>query len=277
MRVRIVAPAFSTSRCQAAPSVTTRSTRPCKLTVVTLANAGPTAKRQANSTFSGVRGAWLTTRVMAAGRSWETGTMGIGSGANRGVVYGMQLPRVMLASASPRRAELLACAGITCDVMPADVDERRLAGEPADAYCTRLALAKATAVAGRAKGRVCLGADTIVVVDDDVFGKPLDGGDASRMLRRLSGRRHEVLTAVAVVAGAGVAATLERTTVEFSALGEEEIAWYVASGEPMDKAGAYAIQGLASRFVTRIEGSYSNVVGLPVAAVYRLLRDVDPR
>ncbi len=189
----------------------------------------------------------------------------------------MHLPRVLLASASPRRAELLTAAGIVFDVMPADVDERRLPGEPPAVYCSRLARMKAEAVAGQAGGRVSLGADTIVVVGEDVFGKPLDGPDAIRMLRRLSGRRHDVLTAVAVVSGQGVTAAVERTSVEFSSIEEEEIAWYVASGEPMDKAGAYAIQGLASRFVTRIDGSYSNVVGLPVAAVCRLLRDVDPQ
>jgi len=189
----------------------------------------------------------------------------------------MPLPRVLLASASPRRAELLAAAGLPCDVAPADVDETRHPGEPPAVYCERLARAKALAVAVRAPGRVVLGADTIVVVDGDVFGKPVDLGDARRMLERLSGRTHEVLTAVAVAAGGTVRTAVERTEVEFTPLTPDEIAWYAATGEPMDKAGAYAIQGLASRFVARISGSYSNVVGLPVARVYQLVGDVDPR
>ena len=190
----------------------------------------------------------------------------------------MPSPRILLASASPRRAELLTAAGLAFDVLAADVDETRLAGEAPDAYCLRLARAKAEAVAPAAQGRVVVAADTIVVVGKDVFGKPMDAPDARRMLGLLSGRRHEVLTAVAVLApGGAVATALERTAVECPALTAGEIAWYVASGEPMDKAGAYAIQGLASRFVARIEGSYSNVVGLPVATVYRLLRDIDPR
>lgn len=188
----------------------------------------------------------------------------------------MHLPRVLLASASPRRAELLTAAGIVFDVMPADVDERRLPGEPPAVYCSRLARMKAEAVAGQAGGRVSLGADTIVVVGEDVFGKPLDGPDAIRMLRRLSGRRHDVLTAVAVVSGQGVTAAVERTSVEFSSIEEEEIAWYVASGEPMDKAGAYAIQGRAGAFVAELKGSYTGVMGLPLNETAMLLARMAP-
>ena len=189
----------------------------------------------------------------------------------------MPFPRILLASVSPRRAELLAAAGLAFDVLPADVDETRLAGEAPDVYCLRLARAKAEAVAPAAEGRVVVASDTIVVVETNVFGKPMDDPDARRMLEALSGRRHEVLTGVAVLPPGGpVAVAVERTAVEFSSLTAGEIGWYVESGEPRDKAGAYAIQGLASRFVARIEGSYSNVVGLPVAAVYRLLRDIDP-
>lgn len=189
----------------------------------------------------------------------------------------MDMPRVLLASASPRRAELLTGAGIAFDVAPADVDETRWPDEAPGAYCERLARAKALAVAARAPERVVVAADTIVVVGAEVFGKPVDAPDARRMLEALSGRTHEVLTGLALAAGGAVRTVVERTAVEFAPLAEAEIAWYVATGEPMDKAGAYAIQGRASRFVARIQGSYSNVVGLPVATVYRLLRDIDPR
>jgi septum formation protein len=185
--------------------------------------------------------------------------------------------RLVLASASPRRSELLRAAGIECDVMPADIDESVVPGEQAQDYAGRLARQKAEATARRVPGRHILGADTIVVVDTVVLGKPADHADAKRMLGLLSGRSHTVITAVCLInpaAGAGsVCSHLSRTDVEFARLSEQEIAWYVASGEPVDKAGAYAIQGLASRFVKRIDGSYSNVVGLPVALVYDLCRN----
>jgi septum formation protein len=180
--------------------------------------------------------------------------------------------RLVLASGSPRRRELLSAAGFTFDVRSVDVDERREDGEPAAAYVERLARAKAQAAAGRDPDRAVIGADTVVVVDDDVLGKPRDGSDATRMLRLLSGRAHDVLTGVAVVWRGRTTSHVERTTVWFAPLSEGDIAWYVGSGEPMDKAGAYAIQSLASRFIPRIEGSYSNVVGLPVASVVELLR-----
>ena len=184
--------------------------------------------------------------------------------------------RLILASASPRRAELLNAAGIEFDPMPAHVDETVQDGESPERYVRRLADAKACGILARSHGRPVVAADTVVVVDGQILGKPSDAADARRMLRLLSGRRHEVLTAVSVSLGGPddvcpAASAVERTTVEFAPLSDAEIGWYVASGEPMDKAGAYAIQGLASRFVTRIEGSYSNVVGLPVALVYKLL------
>jgi septum formation protein len=182
--------------------------------------------------------------------------------------------RIILASASPRRAELLRAAGIAFDVRPADVDEQVHDGEPPDAYVRRVADAKARAIHQQWPDRVVLAADTTVVADGHVLGKPIDREDARRMLRLLSGRTHQVMTGVAVIGpqGAGEGETrIEVTTVEIAPLGDADIAWYVASGEPMDKAGAYAIQGLASRFVTRIEGSYSNVVGLPVALVHEML------
>lgn len=160
--------------------------------------------------------------------------------------------------------------------MHADVDESIHRGEVPDAYVRRVAEAKARTVAGRERERLVLAADTTVVIDDTMLGKPVDDDDAKRMLYLLSGRTHEVLTAVAV-SRAGMAAPhveVERTEVEFAPLTDFEIDWYVATGEPRDKAGAYAIQGYASRFVTRIDGSYSNVVGLPIALVYEMLKGV---
>lgn len=185
--------------------------------------------------------------------------------------------RLILASASPRRAELLRAAGIEFDVMPADVDESIHQGDTPDAYARRVAEAKARAVVPLAGGRPVLGADTVVVVDNEILGKPTDAEDAARMLRLLSGRTHQVLTAVCLARGNHAVTRTETTAVEFAALHEDEIAWYTASREPLDKAGAYAIQGLASRFVTRIGGSYTNVVGLPVPLVYAMLKTVGVR
>jgi septum formation protein len=182
------------------------------------------------------------------------------------------LGRIVLASASPRRAELLRAAGIDFEVQPANVDETIATGELPNEYVARLAEAKARLVYEQDFHRTVLAADTAVVVDAHILGKPLDDSDASRMLRMLSGRTHEVLTAVSVFhPGQIVDTRVDVTTVEFAELSDTDINWYVSSGEPMDKAGAYAVQGLASRFVTRIEGSYSNVVGLPVALVYQML------
>jgi septum formation protein len=183
-----------------------------------------------------------------------------------------RIERIVLASASPRRAELLRAAGIDFDVQPADVDETLAAGESPSEYVSRLAEAKARLVYERDVRRIVLAADTAVVVDEHILGKPQDDGDAARMLRMLSGRSHQVLTAVSVFhPGQIVDTRIDTTTVEFGSLSDTDIKWYVSSGEPMDKAGAYAVQGLASRFVTRIEGSYSNVVGLPVALVFQML------
>lgn len=157
-------------------------------------------------------------------------------------------------------------------MLPADVDESARPGEVAAAYVLRVARDKAAAVLARAGGRTVIAADTVVVVDEEILGKPTDEADAARMLRLLSGRRHDVLTAVVVEREGQPARThVERTTVEFEALNEAEVAAYIASGEPMDKAGGYGVQGLASRFVRHIEGSYTSVVGLPVARVYAML------
>jgi len=180
------------------------------------------------------------------------------------------LPHVLLASASPRRADLLAAAGVAFEVRAVDVDERPLEGEPAADYVARVAADKARACP-MAEGAVVLAADTVVVVDGGILGKPVDDQDAARMLRRLSGRAHQVLTGVAVRRGGEVAVAVDSTAVSFAPLSDADVAWYVASGEPRGKAGAYAVQGLASRFVERVDGSYSNVVGLPVALTCRML------
>lgn len=196
---------------------------------------------------------------------------------------------LVLASASPRRRELLTQAGFTFEVVPAHLDEDPLTGEEPEAYVTRLAREKAQAVfqqlagAGQAarqpheQGRsidplTVLGADTTVTLDGEILGKPVDAADAARMLRLLSGRTHRVMTGVALATKESIQASAEITTVEFLSLTEEEIADYIATGEPMDKAGAYAIQGRAARWIPRIEGCYFNVVGLPIARVATLLK-----
>jgi len=186
---------------------------------------------------------------------------------------------LVLASASPRRQDLLRNAGISFTVQPADVDEKPLVGESARECAERLAREKALAVARARPEDLVLGADTVVVVDETILGKPVDAADAARMLRLLSGRVHQVITGLCFIepAAAGemrVARTASETTlVTMSDICEDEIRAYVATGEPMDKAGAYAIQGMASRWIPRIEGDYSNVVGLPVALVSRMLRE----
>jgi septum formation protein len=179
---------------------------------------------------------------------------------------------IILASRSPRRAELLAAAGFEFEVLAADVDEAPLEVEDPAEYVERLAVEKASAVfAMRPDARV-LGADTTVTVDGHILGKPIDDEDARRMLRLLSGRPHLVHTGVAVVSAGGIQSAVDTTRVWFDAMTDEDISWYVATGEPVDRAGAYAIQGFASRFIPRIEGSYSNVVGLPVAMVSSILK-----
>ena len=182
-----------------------------------------------------------------------------------------QRQRLVLASASPRRAALLARAGYAFDILPADVDERRQPGEPAPDYVDRLARRKAAAVAARHMDRIVIGADTAVVIEGAVLGKPRDAGDAVRMLRGLSGKAHQVLTGVAVQRGERCVSAVESTVVHFAELDDAQITWYVGTGEPSDKAGAYGLQGSGARFVTRIEGSRSNVVGLPLGRLDELL------
>ncbi|MBY0504114.1 MAG: Maf family protein [Bryobacteraceae bacterium] len=174
--------------------------------------------------------------------------------------------KLILASASPRRRELLENAGIVFSVRVAGVDERRGEGETAAAYVRRLAEAKARAVE-RAEDEWVLGADTTVVVDHHILEKPTDAADARRMLALLAGRAHEVITGICLVTQMGVVVDESVTRVVFTPMSATEIDEYVASGEPFDKAGAYGIQGRASRFVERIEGCYFNVVGLPVSLV----------
>ena len=182
--------------------------------------------------------------------------------------------KLVLASGSPRRSELLRAAGIDFTVRVADVDETVLPNELPRDYVVRLSREKAQAVASEiGDGEIVLGADTTVVVLNEIAGKPIDENDARRMLKLLSGKWHEVLTGVSLVNDGKVISDIALTRVKFAKLSEEEIDWYISTGEAMDKAGAYGIQGYASRFVERIEGSYSNVVGLPVQMVYRMIAD----
>ena len=180
---------------------------------------------------------------------------------------------LILASASPRRAELLRNAGIEFRVVVSNLEEAPEPGEKPSAYARRLARDKARAVAGKHPGAAVLAADTVVFTEDHLLEKPADAADAARMLRVLSGRAHEVTTGVCLIANGKEDVRSETTKVYFDPLTEEDIAAYVASGEPMDKAGAYGIQGRASRWIGKIEGDYFNVVGLPVALVARMLRE----
>ncbi len=182
---------------------------------------------------------------------------------------------LILASASPRRAELLRNASIAFAVDPAHVPEQPIPGELPLDYAQRLAREKALAVYTRHGDEAVVGADTVVVVDAHLLEKPSDADDAARMLRLLSGRTHQVITGVCLLAPGFERAEAELTQVTFAEVSDEEIAAYIRTGEPMDKAGAYGIQGVASRWVTSIEGDYFNVVGLPVARVYRLLREAE--
>jgi septum formation protein len=182
---------------------------------------------------------------------------------------------LVLASASPRRQELLRNAGIAFEVQPADILEKQMPGEPAKACAERLAREKALAVASHRPNHSILGADTVVVIDGQLLGKPRNAEDATRMLRLLSARQHEVITGVCLVINGQPRIASVTTLVTFNEITEKDIADYIATGEPMDKAGAYAIQGIASRWIPRIEGDYSNVVGLPVALVWRMLQELE--
>jgi septum formation protein len=181
-------------------------------------------------------------------------------------------PRVVLASRSPRRRELLSLVGIAHEVSPADIDEQYLPGELPRSHAERLARNKAAAIA--APDAVTIGSDTIVVVDGDVFGKPRDEVDAARMLRRLSGRSHTVITAVAAAWQGRMLSAVEEVEVVFRSLTDKEIREYIATGEPMDKAGAYGIQGYGATIVERVSGDYFAVMGLPIQRLTRLLEQL---
>lgn len=192
--------------------------------------------------------------------------------------------KIILASASPRRAEILRNAGFEFSVISADVDESLRAGESAPVYVERLAREKANAAAARLRSMnqnsgIIVAADTTVVLDGEILGKPESAEDAHRMLRSLSGKWHEVFTGLAVLPLAAAAPQeqllVEQTRVQFAKLCENEIDDYVATGEPFDKAGAYAIQGLGGKFIPRIEGCYFNVMGLPLARLYEALRKIE--
>jgi septum formation protein len=195
-----------------------------------------------------------------------------GLSRTRGVVE--TLPRLVLASASPRRAEILRAVGWDFEVAPANIDESLREGEKPAAYVERLAREKAEASARARLFGLVLGADTVVVIDGEILGKPRDDAEARRMLASLRGRWHEVLTGVALVRAEDFRAVVvhARTRVRFAQMSDAEIDGYVATGEPSDKAGAYAVQGRAALFVEGIEGDYWNVVGLPVRLVYELAR-----
>jgi septum formation protein len=180
---------------------------------------------------------------------------------------------IVLASASPRRQELLRNAGIEFTVVPADIPEIPFKGELPVAFAERIAREKARAVSNTAPGKVILAADTDVSIGTTILGKPLNENDAARMLQLLSGQTHLVTTAVCLLSDAFEDVRSETTAVHFTLMTPNEIRDYVATGEPMDKAGAYAIQGLASRWIKKIEGDYYNVVGLPVDLVWRMLRE----
>ena len=179
--------------------------------------------------------------------------------------------KLVLASRSPRRTELLDRAGWPHEVMVAGIDESVRPQEDAATYVQRLARSKAEAVAERLKEGLVLGADTTVVIDNEILGQPRDDADAKRMLSLLNGKWHEVLTGVALVRVGGETRVAHETTrVRFSEMSENEIDWYVSSGEPVDKAGAYGIQGKAALFIEEIEGDYFNIMGLPIRLVYEL-------
>jgi septum formation protein len=289
-----------TSRDHCSDVVSTMSVRRSSLTFVARSTAGPTAARHAKPTLPSDNGVSRSRSTSAPGNACVSG---LNQSPNHQITQSPDVVdpiiasvRLILASASPRRAELLRAAGYEFEVVVADVDERAREGETPASYVRRLAAEKSAAVMAALKGcatsepsetapvlvaqpfraadAIIIGADTTVVVDGEILGKPRDDGEAAEMLVRLAGRRHDLLTGVSIRHGAHEVGRVESTAVWFSMLTTEDIAWYVARGEGRDKAGAYAIQGLASRFIPRIDGSYANVVGLPVAAVAELLRSV---
>ena len=189
----------------------------------------------------------------------------------------MSTPRVVLASSSPRRRELLNLIGIAHEVRPANIDESMRTREAPRRHAERLAREKATAIASRDPDLITIGADTVVVINRKVLGKPKDRDEATHMLSQLSSREHTVITAVAVARGKKLRSSIEEVRVKFRRLRDEEIEAYVATGEPMDKAGAYGIQGYGATIVERIDGDYFAVMGLPLVRLASLLRDLGVR
>jgi septum formation protein len=191
----------------------------------------------------------------------------------------LQREKLILASKSPRRAEILSAVGWPFEAIAAGIDESRQPGEDAVSYVRRLARGKADAVAHKLSASLVLGADTVVVVENEILGQPGNPEDARRMLKLLSGRWHEVLTGVALVRAEVGTAVVEHevTRVRFGQLSAAEIEWYVASDEPLDKAGAYAIQGQAALFIEEVQGDYFNIVGLPIRLVYKLAQQLNHR
>ena len=185
----------------------------------------------------------------------------------------MNLPKLILASGSPRRSEILGFVGWEFEKQVADIDETELSGENPKDCVRRLAKEKAGAVASNRKGSVVLGADTIVLIDGEIVGKPIDLNDARVMIKKLSGRWHEVLTGVALVRDSKSSIGVQTTRVKFKELSDSEVEFLVEKGEPLDKAGAYAVQAQAALFIEKIEGDYWNVVGLPINLVYRMMKD----
>jgi len=187
----------------------------------------------------------------------------------------LELPKIILASGSPRRAEILRTVGWPFEMMPPDIDETRRTNEDAVTYVQRLARSKAEAVAQRVPSSLIVAADTTVVIDEQILEKPTDQNDACRMLRKLSGQWHQVITGVALIDGptSQMQFGCEKTEVKFAMMSQDEVNWYASSGEPMDKAGAYAIQGLGARFIERIRGDYFNVMGLPVRLLYEMIQE----
>lgn len=184
----------------------------------------------------------------------------------------VELPHIILASGSPRRAEIMGSVGWTFTKDVPDVDESEIPGEPPEDYVQRLAKTKAEAVAARHPGETVLGADTTVVLNGQIIGKPLDESDAARMLKMLSGNWHDVLTGIAIARNGETHVGLQRTQVKFAELSDAEIDFLVELGEPLDKAGAYAVQAQAALFIEGIEGDYWNVVGLPINLVYMMMK-----
>ena len=189
----------------------------------------------------------------------------------------VQAPRIVLASQSPRRRELLTLVGLAHEVIPADIDESALPEEAPAAHAERLAREKALALSVEHPNALTVAADTIVVIDGLILGKPRNADEARRMLRRLQGRTHTVLTAVAVSRGGRLESAVESVAVTFAALDDQRIADYVDTGEPMDKAGAYGIQGYGAALVERIEGDFFSVMGLPIRLVLRLMDEAGER